>query len=59
MYNNSRDKKFVSKMLGDWAGSQGASAEGSKSVSIEAAFSYYDKNNNGTIDPAEFGLMLG
>ena len=59
IYANSRDKKFVNRMLGDWTGSQGAGEDGSKSVSIEAAFAYYDKDQNGTIDPSEFALLLG
>lgn len=46
-------------MLGDWTGSQGSGESGAKSVSIEAAFSYYDKDKSGTIDPSEFALLLG
>lgn len=55
---NSREKRFVSKMLGDWTGSQGSGEPGSNSVSIEAAFAHYDRDKSGSIDPSEFALLL-
>ena len=56
--SNSREKKFVNKMLGDWTGSQGSGEPGTNSVSIEAAFAHYDRDRSGSIDPSEFALLL-
>lgn len=52
---STRDKTFVKKMLGDWAGSSGQEEDG---VSIESAFFRYDKDKSGTIDLSELAVLL-
>lgn len=52
---STRDKQFVEKMIGDWAGTHGEDDGG---VSIEAAFAKYDQNRNGEIDASELELIL-
>ena len=53
---STKDKAFVDKMLGDWAGTHNENDGG---VSIETAFANYDKDGSGTIDARELALMFG
>ena len=53
--NNTRDKAFVTRMLGDWAQNHDENEGG---LSIEKAFRKYDRDENGTIDVSEFEKML-
>mmetsp|Transcript_28821 Transcript_28821/g.48622 ORF Transcript_28821/g.48622 Transcript_28821/m.48622 type:complete len:1741 (+) Transcript_28821:136-5358(+) len=50
----SRDQGMIDRMLGDWAGVGGD--EGG--VSVETAFANYDRDENGTIEPAELVYLL-